>query len=925
MARFSRTRLGRSAAALALLLAALLAVLGALAWFVMRDSAERGDARRELAPPALELPKDSAPSTPADAAGLESSTHERGSHEAPREKQAVVLSTAPATLRLLALDAATRAPVANLGFTGSREGDASRELFRGTTDAQGRAEIGGLSEGALFVRTERKPPHAAATAGIVLLAGSTQELTLELGPGSAITGRVVDDRKLPIFDAEIFVGAREGARLAGEPAARSGRDGRFRVECAAEHLAGLSLASGALAAETIEGEALAIRHEAVELRLTAPVDPAKDTDLGDLVLGRAAIFAGRVVDPDGAPVEGALVSPYRQRLAARTGSASAALRAEFGTPLSDPGFALREREQLTGAGGRFELRGDARGFAVVVETREGLLQEFALPRGKPGERAEEIELKLDPRTWLEIELVDARGELVRAPAASPLGDELQAPWRTGHLARDASLYVLTIDHAGATLGGLPADCDPDGIWRVQVRKTPERIDELRVILSGYQPVADKVAGRLRARTRLRYELAAFPLFHLRLVARDPSAPPLAAPGAGLQLHVCLAPPERHGAAHFGHCCGFGVFWSAHWRGETRELALPVRRKGSFWIYARVPAPGGEWQDLEHLGPFEPGESERTLALDPRELEAAASALAAAQDPATRLGDSRAQLAVRIVDARTQLGIAGAELHLAESAPGTRSFADASARSDEKGLLQRLRVPAGTWEISAAARGYRSATLGVREIARDAQLDLGTLALEPAPLHRGRVLGADGKPLAKIYVSRLLDAPAEPNERISGPTGADGVFELFGDLPPSFVLVLGRRVPDEPLVRYEFQRAALELWKEGETLDLHFAPAREVLVTLLGLDPDETSVLPMICPAPGEPTARCDHRGAFATDHIPLERGFETGAPGEPPKYAFRLAPGRYQLFGSSPMHDLPWTEIEVSAGEGALELPITVR
>jgi hypothetical protein len=38
-----------------------------------------------------------------------------------------------------------------------------------------------------------------------------------------------------------------------------------------------------------------------------------------------------------------------------------------------------------------------------------------------------------------------------------------------------------------------------------------------------------------------------------------------------------------------------------------------------------------------------------------------------------------------------------------------------------------------------------------------------------------------------------------------------------------------------------------------------------------------------------------------------------------------FAPGRYQIFGSNLMHSLPWTEIEVAAGEGDIELTVGAR
>ena len=387
----------------------------------------------------------------------------------------------------------------------------------------------------------------------------------------------------------------------------------------------------------------------------------------------------------------------------------------------------------------------------------------------------------------------------------------------------------------------------------------------------------------------------------------------------------MAAPERHGAPHAGICCGFGAFWDGNWRGETRALVMPVRRTGAYWIYARVPDPRGQKHDVVHFGPFDPGDLERELALDPDLLLGAMRAQAALLDPSAPFGDSRAQLVARIVDEETRQGIPKAQLHLSEASGDSQRVAGAGAPADEKGLVRLSRIPTGTWEIRALANGYRSARVGVQQIARDTQLDLGTIALEPAPAHIGRVLGGDKLPLAKVYVSIVGPAAPDPTQRASGPTGPDGTFQLFGDLPSRFVLSLGRRVETEAAVRYEFQRRVLWPWPDKEVQDVRFQPARQVVVTLFGLNPDETGLVPMVCPAVGDPTSLCDHRKPLDPEHIPLERGFELDWRNRPPKYAFLLAPGRYQFWGTNMLHELPPTELDVVLGTGDLELPIVVH
>jgi hypothetical protein len=115
-------------------------------------------------------------------------------------------------LRLEILDAQTRAPVAGMGFVVYRERGGYKLLARGTTDEAGRAEVRELEANTILVETERKPPHAAQTAGVWLKQGQTKQLEILLDAGGTVVGRIVDEAKRPVPDVGIFLGTDSNGR-----------------------------------------------------------------------------------------------------------------------------------------------------------------------------------------------------------------------------------------------------------------------------------------------------------------------------------------------------------------------------------------------------------------------------------------------------------------------------------------------------------------------------------------------------------------------------------------------------------------------------------------------------------------------------------------------------------------------------------------
>jgi protocatechuate 3,4-dioxygenase beta subunit len=131
---------------------------------------------------------------------------------------------------------------------------------------------------------------ARGRASFVLSPGSTEPVAIVLAPTSTLSGRVVD-----AADARPLPGVRIVARGdGGQFLARSGPDGRYAIR-------GLSPRTYRL---TAEDDRFVPWSRAVRIAAGQP-------ETQDVPLTRGATLAGRVVDEEGRPVEGALVRVSR--------------------------------------------------------------------------------------------------------------------------------------------------------------------------------------------------------------------------------------------------------------------------------------------------------------------------------------------------------------------------------------------------------------------------------------------------------------------------------------------------------------------------------------------------------------------------------------------------------------------------------------
>jgi len=891
-----------------------LALVGAIAWWALRGGGTRGLERADHSRAGLQ--SEAHPQLSTESQPLEARSAEKT--EAGAASKTSSLTGGTGTLRIRVLDEKTRAPVPELPFLVFCERGGDHDLAQGKTDKEGRAELRDLEANTILVRTERKAPYAETTGAVWLTAGATQELELLVGPGSTVTGRVVDDLGAPVAGAAVYLNFKSRSTEPPEPDTRSAADGRFCFENVSCRPRGVWVVDGEMRPESWNNVTLTAMSDGVWAGGGAAPTPGKDVVAADIVLDRATTFSGRVVDAVDRPVAGALVSLRSERRWARSHPEWSKDRPEISRGPKDPDFRLLSRETLTDAAGQFELRAPPSGNWIVVWSRADQIQDCFFPEAKPGEHIEGIEFKLKGLTTLELELVDAAG----APAQIPAAFMRLAGLQLG----SEAVSALARSSDAAFVHGESAARDPDGNWRVQLLIDPASIGELEIGACGYERVTERSASGFPALVERRIELRECPCFHLRLVAKDPAAKRPESPGR-IQVHICRANPKQHAGTTFG-CCGYGVRWNGDWSGEPLALVLPVRRKDSFWIYACAQSPSSdkwyELADIASFGPFEPGADEHELALDPAAFVHPPKEERKPPAPSAAGGEAKSRLRGRVTDAATGKALEKSWIQFEEpgvASPFRRTF---QRETNAEGEFADEALPVGKWVAHVDHRGYKPADLGLRESRSGETLDLGTIALEAYPVHRGRVLTADGEPPKRAMVFVIDPSLPMPETNRQTQAKPDGSFELFGDLPPKLVLqVLVTALSDGRGA--EVQRFVLENWSVDEAKELRFVQSRKVLVTLAGVEPDEATLRPYVCPAPGEPSSNCDHHAGALKDHVELVEGIDIDSSAQGQRYAFLLAPGRYQIYGANILHELAWTEFEVTAGTSDMELTVGVK
>ena len=184
-----------------------------------------------------------------------------------------------------------------------RSGDIAER--RVETDAEGRFLAGGLPPGAgMQVSAVDADLGIAYVQGLTLVAGERAQVEVRFAPQARLTGRAVS----VVGDDAGGVQALAGAELTAVP--RGLRELQF-VDALIEAAHGTSgadggFALGPLAPGMVDVLAVAPGHRPARIG-PVPSEPGLALDLGDVLLERAPVLRGRVVDSSGAPVAGVSV------------------------------------------------------------------------------------------------------------------------------------------------------------------------------------------------------------------------------------------------------------------------------------------------------------------------------------------------------------------------------------------------------------------------------------------------------------------------------------------------------------------------------------------------------------------------------------------------------------------------------------------
>lgn len=246
---------------------------------------------------------------------------------------------------------------------------------RASTGAGGEAELAGIPPGS-YQLTARAPGFARASAWIFIGSEGARRRRLELSPGAAVSGVVIDPGGEPVAGARVvWAGMSDWTMFASErfDAAVTDAAGRFRID---------ALPAGSFR--------FIARHPELAPGTSEPIalDGTSERTGVEIRMSRGATLTGRVVDGDGAAVPFARVR-VRQKVAGM----------QFERP----------RQTTADGGGRFEMKSLPIAAVEVVATSDQAASELEVVRLSAA-GARDVELVLDVDGVIAGVVVDGEGE-----------------------------------------------------------------------------------------------------------------------------------------------------------------------------------------------------------------------------------------------------------------------------------------------------------------------------------------------------------------------------------------------------------------------------------------------------------------------------------------------------------------------------------
>ncbi len=786
-------------------------------------------------------------------------------------------------------------------FDNSRDWDEKNTptpLFQGISDSEGIARFLAPEDVLVHLCTARTTLFARGSWPLRIDPSKPVRQHLTLSSGTTVLGRVVDEEGRPQTGIQIrrrdFFGVPQLVTVSDE-------SGRFAAERMANFPRAFVFDDAGRVVETRTGTTKFslskpwvtwVRFSGTQFSELLPASAEEGTvfDAGNFVMKRGHMLTGTVVDNNGSPVAGALISLNRlNEIEGGKGKQSLPLPWQEGGKLS-------RAETLTDGEGKFVIEilrysGLSRKLTAFAQ---GMSPTAALiPSPEPDGTRAPLHITLAAERLFRLHLVDPQ-----EPDGTLWLFDKQAPQL---LLRPN----LPDSEAGGRLKELPIPDNGELLITRSILQADRASTTL--ILDGYEPVQVELDLSKPGKT---VELERHPQIRVTVEVHGPGA----AKTKQVDVLVCALPPLSVEEAAVSSLNGepgtrsigimdygqFDYLLEGAPVGERSDLPWPMAQKT--WIYIRPTHRNGyEQMGVSTFGPFY-----RTADAVTCKLEVPAWVVKgsrAGDGEAAGLADKRVcRVNVRVVSAETDDPI--------EEAGFVRFYAgkfrSMEISNSEGTLVAKISKDEADCRISHPF--YHPAFLGPLNANHGGSIDLGEVALEPLELVHCQLVDLAGNPLQERRTIHWDDS--ELGERWAQ-SSKDGRFVLgMSSAPPTWIRVGNPDSPRRIWARVEpvNSKPDTEI-NESNPMICRIPPNMEVLFEIHGLDAHVRNIFAPIFLV-GQDGARARIWSTKVRDGVAL---FNTSLP-----------PGSYTLVSGWAIA-IPPTAVEITSGPQQEPIVIKVQ
>lgn len=922
------------------LLVALMGSIGALAlvaWPILGAPVIPGDlvAREGLRTPAED--SIALPATPTEAA-------HRAENLLPGDGWSSEPPAAPgtATLEFRLIDAASGNPLPDHPYRVLTERGGFAILAEGRTDGSGCAIHDGLVENLYSVETQRHPPHAPATGLVWVSDAERTRLEVTVGHGGSVHGRVINDQGEPLEGVPISLdpatrGRRRGHDRAIERTAvtHTDEEGRYRIDAVRSTPEGLWLDGDGFSAErwTAVGITAALGGEVKGGRIH--VRDGEVARLQDLVIPRGALWHGRVLDHDGTPIVGALVSSRyeRHRTSGLEGYPNAASTIESWNSLpGSPIFKLHTPEEgLSDTSGYFSIQGSGPGFAAALTVRapDGRQEHFRaitgeIPPLEFGATSKDLILVVRHELHRRIEFRDPWGQTidVRLALDDCRGARMfsrDEDWRRcqAQLVRVDGSWAeaeFTVDRDSGTRGAWNAHAIPGEAAAVLLWIPGFRLCEIE--LNADTKPEDPLEAILEPWDRMEFEL------------RDSDRVLETLGPVDIDLILASSSLEQDLPRSY-----LGSIRTLSLSKSVQGTRMVAQAPGVYWLRAQSTRVEGS---VCEFGPFSTGSSPTPIQLDGAFLRSCLPESGETRQeppveppPSTApVAEPSARIQLRAIDAGSGEVLPTFRLRVTDTPEGDGNY-DKISTTIHGSMV--VRVPPGKLWWSAFRSGFEDSEAVPVLVDEGETVDLGVVELEPLPRWRGRLLDAEE---GAVEGRAVLDAfEAGGSRRVVIRSDIEGGFEFIGTPPDEILLQIRHDVGLRDRSVFGIQELRVRPQRGQHEQTVTMAPWRIVELRIHGHDPRhreaEVSVSVDwldLTPAPSAMANRFDEDPSLdGSDEVMGEpvlprirdHSFKVLSTSDGTRvFHFASAPGPVRVSVASPFLEFEDHEFEVSTGAG---------